>query len=162
MGWLKIAVLSLLFAVAVGGPTAAQSPRDRHAGYYYPQPVSIETYTARSKILPDTSRRRRIGFIINIIGSMRARPYPPVFDIFPKGEHAEKLIIVSSRAGQLDTVYRVRGLLATMTSVARTMPIFVKFHMETFFTFLDLLKMLGFKQITVSDGAAFAHQIKIK
>jgi hypothetical protein len=162
MGRLKVTMLSLLLSVALIAPAAAQAPRDRHAGYYYPQPVSIEAYKARSQTLPDTNRRRRIGFIINIAGSMRARPYPPMFDIFPKGENAEKLIIVSNQAGRLDTIYRVRGLLATMTSVARTMPIFVKYHVETFFTFLDLLKMLGFKQITVSDGAAFAHQIKIK
>lgn len=166
MGRLIITVFSLFLAVVisipVAAPASAQAPRDRHAGYYYPQPVSIEIYKARSQTLPDTSRRRRIGFIINVIGSMRARPYPPIFDIFPKGGKAEKLIIISNRAGRLDTIYRVRGLLATMTSVARTMPIFVKYHVETFFTFLDLLKMLGFKQITVSDGAAFAHQIKIK
>lgn len=161
LGWRKFAVTALL-AAAINAPAAAQAPRDRHAGYYYPPPVSIEIYTARSTVLADTSRRRRIGFVINVVASMRQRPYPPVFDIFPKGEHAQKLIIVSNRAGRLDTIYRVRGLLATMTSVARTMPIFVKYHVETFFTFLDLLKMLGFTQITVSDGAAFSHQIKLK
>ena len=93
---------------------------------------------------------------------MKKRPYPQDFDIFPKGAEAQKLIIVSKRAGRLDTVYRVRGLLASMTSVARTMPIFVNYQVETFFTFLDLLKMLGFQQVTVTDGDAFAHQIKIE
>ena len=161
MGWRILAVLALM-GMAIFGPAAAQMPRDRHAGYYYPPPVSIETYPSRAKILADTNRRRRIGFIINVIAPMRQRPYPPIFDIFPKGAQAEKLIIVSNTSGRLNTIYRVRGLLATMTSVARTMPIFVKYRVETFFTFLDLLKMLGFTQITVTDGAAFAHQIKLK
>jgi hypothetical protein len=166
MNWLKHAALALGAAAALGGaalsPASAQVPRDRHAGYYYPPPVSIETYTARAKVMAETNRRRRIGFVINIIASMRQRPYPPLFDIFPKGTDAQKLIIVANQAGRLDTIYRVRALLATLTSIARTMPIFVKYQVETFFTFLDLLKMLGFTQITVSDGAAFAHQIKLK
>ncbi len=165
MGWYKSFALSAfgaLLTFILMGPAAGQTPRDRHAGYYYPLPASVETYQARAKVLPDTNRRRRIGFIINVIGFMQKRPFPPVFDIFPKGAEAQKLIIVSKRAGQLDTVYRVRGLLATMTSVARTMPIFVNYQVETYFTFLDLLKMLGFQQITVTDGDAFAHQIKIE
>ena len=161
-GFSAMSALVALLAAALCGPVAAQAPRDRHAGYYYPPPISIETYKPRSKILKDSNRSRRIGFVINLIGSMRQLPYPPVFDIFPKGEGAQKLIIVSKRAGRLNTIYRVRGLLATLTSVARTMPIFVNNHVETLFTFLDLLKMLGFIQITVTDGAAFAHQIKLE
>jgi hypothetical protein len=29
-------------------------------------------------------------------------------------------------------------------------------------TFLDLAKMLGFKQITISDGDKFSHQVFLK
>ena len=93
---------------------------------------------------------------------MRERPYPPTFAVFPKGSQAQKLIIVSNLAGRLNTVYRARALLATLTSVARTTPIFREYAVEDIFTFLDLLKMLGFTQVTVSDGDSFAHQIKLK
>ena len=162
MGRLKVTMLSLLLSVALIAPAAAQAPRDRHAGYYYPQPVSIEAYKARSQTLPDTNRRRRIGFIINIAGSMRARPYPPMFDIFPKGENAEKLIIVSTRGDAYDTLYRARGLLARLTAFARVSPLFKKHAVEDYFTFLDLCKLMGFRQLTVSDGRHFAHQFKIQ
>ncbi len=145
-----------------GGTAAAQERRDSHAGYYYPRPATVEIYVARAKAMKSTTRARRIGFIINLIASSNKRPYPPTFDIFPKGKEAEKLIIVSNQAGRLDTIYRARALLATMTSFARTTPFFQKYRVETILTFLDLLKMLGFTQITVSDGDKFAHQIKLR
>jgi hypothetical protein len=64
--------------------------------------------------------------------------------------------------GQLDTIYRVRALLATMTAVARKSPVLRKVRLENVLTFLDLAKMLGFKQITISDGDKFSHQVFLK
>jgi hypothetical protein len=90
------------------------------------------------------------------------KPFPPGAAFFAKGEDAEILIIISNRTGQLDTIYRVRALLATLTSSARATPIFTDFNVEDVFTFLDLAVMLGFKQITVSDGESFSHQILLK
>jgi hypothetical protein len=90
------------------------------------------------------------------------RPFPPGLSLFVKGAEAEKMIIVSNRAGSLDTVYRVRALLATLTSAARMTPLFTEFKVGTILTFLDMLKMFGFARITISDGDAFAHQIDIK
>ena len=39
------------------------------------------------------------------------------------------------------------------------MPIFQELGVQEWFTFFDLAKMLGFKQITISDGRDFAHQV---
>jgi hypothetical protein len=44
-----------------------------------------------------------------------------------------------------------------MTTVVRKSPIFKQFKVETILTFFDLAKMLGFKQITISDGDKFSH-----
>ncbi|MGY9001054.1 MAG: molybdopterin-guanine dinucleotide biosynthesis protein A, partial [Rhodospirillales bacterium] len=82
--------------------------------------------------------------------------------IFAKGINAEKMIIISNMKGQLDTIYRVRALLATMTAVARKSPVLRKVRLENVLTFLDLSKMLGFKQITISDGDKFSHQVFLK
>ena len=41
-------------------------------------------------------------------------------------------------------------------------PFFQQYTLADQATFLDLLKLLGFKQVTVSDGDKFAHQIEIK
>lgn len=150
---------------AVGSPETVPVPgaaSDSHAGYYYPKPNSVHAYTARARTLPDMNRQRRIAFVISIATDALSKPYAPAYAFFTKGDEAEKLIIVSNQAGRLDTVYRARALLATMTSIARTMPIFREYQVEDWFTFLDLAKMMGFEKVTLSDGDAFAHQVIVK
>ncbi len=148
--------------ICAAGTVAAQKKFDRHAGYYYPPPISVEIYKARTGTMKNATRTMRIGFIINLVKFLKKRSYPLAFSIFTKGSNAEKLIIVANRAGRLDTIYRVRAMLADMTAMARQTPVFRKHKVETLFTFLDLLKMLGFKQITATDGDRFAHQVKVQ
>ena len=138
------------------------SAADRHAGYYYPKPEKIETYRARARELAKSSRANRLAFINGLTAGLNKRPYPPQYAVFAKGLDAQKMIIVSNFTGKLDTIYRARALLATLTAVARKSPIFQQFKVETILTFFDLAKMLGFKQITVSDGAEFAHQVILR
>ena len=141
---------------------AAPNKPDRYVGYYYPRPAAIEVYKARAAVLPGANRKRRIAFIVHVVNERLQRPYPPAYSLFPKGGRAHKLIIVSNVGGQLNTIYRVRALLATMTSVARSLPIFRENSVEDDFTFLDLMKMLGFESVTVSDGDSFTHQIILR
>ena len=155
--------VTLLSAFALGcGLAVAEEKPDRYVGYYYPKPAAIEVYRARARTLPEADRRRRIGFVVGVVNQMRQRPYAPEYAFFAKGGKAHKLIIVSNRAGRLNTIYRVRALLATLTSVARTTPIFREYNVEDYFTFLDLAKMLGFELVTVSDGDTFTHQIVLE
>lgn len=162
---MKRLILSVLL-VSIGffaAPSAfGQTTIDRHAGYYYPPPKAIETYRSKARKLAGVNRRRRIAFVVAMANNIQARPYPPYISVFVKGTRAQKLIITAAQDGRLDTIYRVRGLLARMTSVARATPIFREFQVADLLNFLDLLKMLGFEQITVSNGRDFAHQILIK
>ena len=150
-----IALAALAFSL---GPVQAE---DRHAGYYYPEPQSREVYVARAQTLADSDRRRRILFTIEITSQLLARPYPPQFAIYAKGEEADKLIIAALTDDWYTTLYRMRALLAQMTSLARTTPMFREYQVDDLFTFLDLLKLLGFRQLTVTDGDRFAHQYAI-
>lgn len=157
----SIVVIVALALLPAGGAAAVAS--DRHADYYYPAPQSKETYVARATPLPEASRRSRIAFVTHVMNEMiRKNPYPPQYAIFAKGEQAEKMIIVGIAGDSYDTIYRMRALLAMLTAVARTTPLFKEERVEDYFTYLDLCKMLGFKQITVSDGKTFAHQIRIE
>ncbi len=162
---MKRLILSVLF-VSIGffaaPPVFGQNAIDRHASYYYPPPKEIETYRSKARKLAGANRRRRIAFVVAMANNIQARPYPPQFSVFVKGTRAQKLIITAAQDGRLDTIYRVRGLLARMTSVARATPIFREFQVDDLLNFLDLLKMLGFEKITVSNGRDFAHQILIK
>jgi hypothetical protein len=134
---------------------------DHHEGYYYPKPTSIEHYPARVYALPESDHVRRQAFVIGLTKQLVTGQYAPGYAIFCKGDQSQKLIIVALRDGELNTIYRARALLATFTSVARSTAFFQQHTQPDEATFLDLLKLLGFTQVTISDGHDFAHQIVI-
>ncbi|MCH9675910.1 MAG: molybdopterin-guanine dinucleotide biosynthesis protein A [Gammaproteobacteria bacterium] len=150
-----------LAAFLVANVVVSASAADRHAGYYYPPAHSNERYTGRVQTLPETNRRRRVGFITQMMNQLMESPFPPQFAVFAKGAEAEKVIISAVADGSYNTVYRMRALLAILTARARVTPIFRQYELEDVLTFLDLLKMLGFTQLTVTDGDRFSHQIFI-
>ena len=134
---------------------------DRHAGYYYPIPATDEVYSAKTQVLADSDRRRRILFVTEMSNQMMRNPYPPPIAIFVKGAHGQKLVITALYSNSFDTIYRMRALLAILTAQARSTPLFQDLGVEDQFTFLDLLKMFGFERLTMTDGDRFAHQINI-
>jgi len=160
------AALALLLAL----PAAAQEAEeeglapsdDRHVGYYYPVPQSEETYVARATILPQASRELRLAFVTQLTQQQFQAPYAPGLAIFAKGADAEKLIMVALRDELFDTIYRVRGVLAMMTASARGSELFRNYHVQDIFTFFDLLKLLGFERLTVTDGRGFAHVVHLQ
>ncbi len=148
-----------LIALALSGPAEAT---DRHSNYYYPPHGMVEIYKARAEVFPGASAVRRIGFVTAITLERLKKPYPPTAVFFAKGDSAEKLIIVALEDGRLDTIYRVRAFLASLTAVARTTPAFQNAPVADNLTFFDLARMLGFEMITVSDGATFTHQVRFE
>lgn len=149
-------------SLAVQADDATTTTEDNHAGYYYPTPQTTETYEARVQTLPESDRSRRIGFVTGVTKQLLSQHFDPGFAMFAKGDDADKLIIVALESGRFDTMYRARALLANLTAIARMTSFFQQYTLADQATFLDLLKLLGFKQVTVSDGASFAHQITIK
>ena len=152
--------IAALVLLAAAGPAAAQE-KDRHAGYYYPPATVSEAYQAEATTFADANRVRRIGFITIIVTKSLGASYPPPYMMFVKGDQAEKLIIIGM-GDYLANVYQARGLLAQLTAQARTTEVFKEVDPEFRLTFLDLLKMLGFEQVTVSDGKTYTLQIAIK
>lgn len=145
-----------VFAALLANPAAAA---DRHAGYYYPSPQSEETYRAPLPPLDGVTRLSRVAFVTQLDQLQKQKPYPPAYHMFAKGSEAEKLIIIATEANRYDTLYRMRGLLASMTADARTSPLFKRLgHVEEL-NFFDLLRMAGFKQLTVTNGTEMAHRV---
>ncbi len=154
---IRIAIAAVLGAlVSLAGPAFAD---DRHAGYYYPQPQSTEVYYPRATPLPEANRDRRLGFVTGITTAQLRAPYPPTHVLYAKSAESEKPVIVALQDGYIDTIYRARALLAAMTAQARATPIFTELEAESTYTFFDMAVLLGFKQITISDGQSFAHQV---
>ncbi|MDF2365908.1 hypothetical protein [Sneathiella sp.] len=150
------------WACVMALPLTAAAAEDRYIGYYYPAPAEIETYCARVPALSGIDKRRRVGFVIGIKEGMSNKPYDSAYSVFVKGGESRKLIIVAKTDDHLETIYRVRALLADLTNSARTTPIFDESGAPENLTFLDLLALLGFESVTASDGNKFTHQIEIR
>ena len=149
-------------APAQTNTTGQQALPDRHAGYYYPEPGSQEVYKARAQTMPQASRSLRLGFVTGFTNKQFEAPYPPTFTMFAKGAEAQKLIVVALEDSRVNSIYRARAFFAMMTAFSRSLPIFRDNGVEDRFTFFDLAKLLGFQQITITDGNDFAHQVIIE
>ena len=159
---MRLGFLMLLATLTAGLFPPAAEADDRHEEYYYPTVTSRETYPARAITLPDSNRARRIGFVVGVTRQQLAQDYPPEVAIFTKGAEAEKMIIVALNRDAISSLYQARGMLAQMTAIARSTEVFIDNRVEDSYTFLDLLKLLGYEQLTVSDGHSYAHQILIE
>lgn len=153
--------LAVLLGFAAFGSTPALA-QDRHEGYYYPEVETRETYTARAQTLPSADRAARIAFVTQLTISQSNSPYPPQYAIFAKGGEAQKLIITALDDEVFSSLYRARGVMAQMSAYARTTEFFQEYGVEDLFTFYDLLKLLGFEQLTITDGEGWAHQVIIE
>jgi hypothetical protein len=149
----------LVASLAAAG--AAAQEKDRHAGYYYPPATVTEAYQPEATTVSGATRVRRIGLIAAITNKSATSSFAPTYVMFVKGADAEKLIIIGM-GDYISNIYQARALLALLTAQARFTEAFKEVDTEHRLTFLDLLKMLGFEQVTVSDGKSFTLQISIK
>ncbi len=136
--------------------------RDRHVGYYYGPPDSQETYVARATPSPDANRGHRVAFVTGLEVEIAKRGHPIPYAIFAKGAEAQKLIIVALMDGPMDTMFRARGVLANLTAQARLTPLLRENNVSDWFTFFDLCRVLGFEQITISNGKSWTHQVFLR
>ncbi|WP_208979098.1 hypothetical protein [Stappia stellulata] len=155
-----ILLLTLLLCTALVAGTARAA--DMHAGYYYPEPASSEVYVARVAVASDATKRSRAAFAAGFEQQQLARGFAPDYHLFVKGDDFEKMIVVATGPGRYDTLFRMRALLAALTSQARTTPLFQQAETPHELTFLDFCKLMGFRQLTVSDGDSLAHQIALR
>jgi hypothetical protein len=164
---LVISLLVLMPGVATAasdgqGTPASNAAESRHEGYYYPKITTREVYKARTKPLPKMDRHERLLFVSATTQQQGSAPYAPRYVVFAKGDEAEKLIIVGLDDQTLGTIYRARALLAALSSLARLTPLLRDADLEDTLTFYDLAKLMGFTQITISDGRTHTHQVMLK
>ena len=144
---------------------AAATPKaddDRYVGYYYPKPTAIETYTSPMQTIAGAERAQRVQFATVVSQGTIQSAYRVPYAVFVKGEKADKMIIVGLQPGELGTVYRMRAILANMTTMSRLSPFFQERTVAEDANFFDLLKLLGFQQITITDGDKVTHQVDIR
>ena len=140
----------------------AEDEQSGHEGYYYPKPSTIETFESQIQTIANVDRAQRIQFTTVVSQGTIQSAYRVPYAVFAKGEKADKMIIVGMQGGELNTVYRMRALLANMTTMARLSPFFQERTVAEDSTFFDLLKLLGFRELTITDGEKVTHQVTIK
>jgi len=146
----------------ISQPTGKSAGEDRYVGYYYPKPNNVETYASTLKTIDGVDRPQRVQFVTVIAQGTLQSSYRVPYAVFVKGEKADRLIIVGLQQGELNTIYRQRALLANLTTMARLSPFFQERTVAEDATFFDLLKLLGFASVTITDGEKMTHQVTIK
>ena len=167
---MAVALMVALPAVAQQTPAAPAKPaaaatapgEDRYVGYYYPKPNSTEIYESAMQTVAGVDRPQRVQFVTVVSQGTIQSSYRVPYSVFVKGEKADKLIIVGLAPNEFGTIYRMRALLANMTTMSRLSPFFQERTVAEDATFFDLLKLLGFRELTVTDGEKVTHQVTIK
>jgi len=149
---------------AATAPAAAPKAagEDRYIGYYYPKPTATETFESSMQTIAGAERAQRVQFVTVVSQGTIQSAYRVPYAVFAKGEKADRMIIVGMQQGELNTVYRMRALLANMTTMSRLSPFFQERTVAEDATFFDLLKLLGFREVTITDGEKTTLQVTIK
>ena len=155
-------LLALMLSFIVLTNPGAGHADSHHIDYYYPAHPEPEIFVARADVLQGMDRGVRVGFITGITQNQLEKPVQPTVVMFAKGWEADKLIVISLQDGYVDTLFRARAFFAMLTASSRTLPIFEEMGVQEDFTFFDLARMLGFKQITWSNGVDASYQWKLQ
>ncbi len=151
-----LAFVALLAATLAAAPASAE---DRYEGYYYPKIDSQETF-ARSLMsgpLPDANARE--AFVTMITRAQLDAPETPRYVLFAKGEASRKLILVGLDDQMFRTLFRARAVMAQLSASMRGAPFFKQQGLQSTGTFYDMLQLLDFDSLVITDGATWAHQV---
>ncbi len=150
-------LIAILIAMIV--TTSAASAQDRYEGYYYPDVSSQEEFTRVIREGPTPSKGVRVEFVTNLTAAQLAAPESPRFVFFAKGGDAKHLNIIALDDDIFSTLYRARAVLAQMTSNMRSNDFFRGQGLEHVATFYDLVQLMEFDTLVISDGETWAHQV---
>lgn len=145
-------VVSLLLA----GPLAAQ---DRYVGYYYPEVATEETFDRLIRASEGTSKSARVDFVNVLTTAQLEAPESPRFVFFAKGEGSTKLLLIALDDEVFSTIYRARAILAQLTVSVRQGNFFRQEQLQDVVTFYDLLQLMGFDELVISDGKNWSHRV---
>lgn len=151
--------LSVAAFIASVSLSAAQ---ERYQGYYYPEITSEETFERVIRNVPQPNKLVRVDFVTQLTVSQLAAPESPRFVFFAKGSDAKHLNVVALDDDVFKTIYRARAVLAQMTSNMRNNDFFRQQQLEHVATFFDLLQIMEFDTLVISDGENWSHQVTFK
>ncbi|TVQ54050.1 MAG: hypothetical protein EA355_12435 [Rhodobacteraceae bacterium] len=154
-----ILAFARILVIAAPLAAAAQSDDDRRADYYYPSITSTERFARVMTAPPRTERSDRMAFVDALTADQMAAGHAPRFAVFAKGDEAEHLIIIALDDGVFDTLFRARAVMAQLSAPVRATRFFQMQGLDDRATFYDMLRMIGFATLTLSDGKTWTHRV---
>ena len=148
-----LALMAALFFVSMA------HAQERYEGYYYPEITSTEDFTRVIRNAPAAGKGVRVEFVTNLTVAQLAAPESPRFVFFAKGADARHLNVIALDDDVFSTLFRARAVLAQMTSNMRNNDFFRAQELQFVATFFDLLQLMGFDTLVISDGETWAHQV---
>ena len=149
-------LIALLTALLL---TTAVAAEDRYVGYYYPEITSEETFDRVVRASQGAGKAVRVDFINIITTAQLEAPESPRFVFFAKGEDSATLILTALDDEVFSTLYRARAIMAQLTVSVRKGGFFREEELEYVATFYDLLQLMGFNELIITDGQDWAHRV---
>lgn len=146
----------LLTSLALAGAAVAE---DRYVGYYYPDVTSQEAFDRVVRSGEGVGKTVRIDFINVLTSAQLDAPENPRFVFYAKGEGAETLILTALDDDVFSTLYRARAILAQLTVSVRSGGFFQAEDLQYVATFYDLLQLLQFDELIITDGETWTHRV---
>jgi len=152
-----------LFAVITACFVATASiAGDKYVGYYYPELTSEETFDRVIRPPQNAGKDVRIDFVNQLTLAQLKAPENPRFAVFAKGNDASKLILTALDDEVFASIYRARAILAQLTVSVRQGGLFRQQDLQYVVTFFDLLQMMEFDELIVTDGETWTHKVAFK
>ena len=155
-------MIRTLAAMALGMAATMSAANERYEGYYYPEVTSTEEFTRVIRPAPPSGKDVRVSFVTELTVAQLAAPESPRFVFFAKGSDSKHLNVIALDDDVFSTLYRARAVLAQMTSNMRNNEFFRQQDLETVATFYDLLQLMEFETLVISDGETWAHEVTFK
>lgn len=149
-------VLAALSATLLATATLAE---ERYVGYYYPDITSEETFDRVVRNGQAAGKAVRIDFINVITTAQLDSPESPRFVFFAKGSDSKTLILTALDDEVFSTLYRARAILAQLTVSVRRGNFFREEELEYVATFFDLLQLMQFDELLITDGETWTHRV---
>lgn len=134
---------------------------DRYVGYYYPEVTSSEVFD-RVIRTPGSNKAVRVDFLTKLTLAQLEAPETPRFIFSVKGESSTDLILVALDDEVFRTLYRARAVMAQMTANIRDSPFFIQEELQAVATFFDLLQILEFETLVITDGHSWTHLVEFQ
>lgn len=128
-------------------------------GYYYPPVTSSEVFARTIAAPPPAGREERVAFATQFTREQIGLSYPPRYALLVKGAQADELIVVALDDQVFRTLFRARAVMAQLSAPARLTEFFARNRLADVATFYDMLKLMGFRSLTISDGVSWSHQV---